>query len=441
MTRSAVIFAALVATAPDSADARDLRRSAVVEAVAKTSPAVVSVRVRRMVASRQNPLDWFFRDINPRQHQETASQGSGVIISPNGYVLTNYHVISVGGDVEIELTDGRGLTAEVVGSAPDHDLAVLQIESSESLPYVPMGRSDDLLIGETVIAIGNPFGLAHTVTTGIVSAVDRTINAGERTYFDFIQTDASINPGNSGGALLNIEGSLIGVNTAIYGRAQGIGFAIPIDKAKRIVNDLLRYAEVRRPFFGFDTQRLTRELAESFGVRPDRGVVVSSVERGSPASRALKPGDIIESVGKHRVTDPDALRFRLGDYTVGQSASLRIRRGGAVKTVRIEASALTPSEALERATDKTGLRFRVLLGAEASRARLPEGAVVVESVTPGSIATRYRLRPGDWIRAVSSKRVLGKDQLASAVAESYWRGELLLLIQRGRAWQQLAFPF
>ncbi|MEO0813420.1 MAG: PDZ domain-containing protein, partial [Myxococcota bacterium] len=302
-------------------------------------------------------------------------------------------------------------------------------------PKTPLGQA----LASLVMILG--YGII-AVPTGIVSAVDRTIRAEDRTYFDFIQTDASINPGNSGGALLNINGSLIGVNTAIYGgRAQGIGFAIPIDKAKRIVGDLLRYGEVRRPFFGFDTQDLTPDLAESFGVRAGRGVVVSSVERKSPASGVLRPGDIIEAIDGHPVSDPDALRFRLGDYTVGQVARLRLRRDGRISTISLKPGALTPNEVLQRVSSKTGLSFRVLDGSQAKRSGLPSGAVVVSSVTPGSVAARYGLRPGDWIRAVSSKRVNGMKRFQGAVAESYWRGELLLLIQRGRVWQQMAFPF
>lgn len=419
-----------------------LRRTPVVRAVAQASPSVVSVRVKRMVAVRRSAFDWFFNDFGPsRRREQTASQGSGVVISPKGYVLTNYHVIAVGGDIELELTDGRMFEADVVGTAPDHDLAVLQIETRSKLPHTPMGRSSDLMIGETVIAIGNPFGLSHTVTTGVVSALDRTIQADDRTYFDFIQTDASINPGNSGGPLLNIQGTLIGVNTAIYGRAQGIGFAIPIDKARRIVEDLLRYGEVRRPFFGFDTQALTPELAQSLGMKKARGVLVSSVEGGSPAAGRLQPGDVIHAIESHRVSDPSAVRLRLGDYTVGQTARFSVLRDRKERTVSVKPKALTAKEAAERVTSRVGIEFDALGEAAARRAGLPTGSIVVTSVARRSPAARSGLRPGDWVRAVSSKRVLGREAFAKSVAESYWRGELLLLIQRGRVWQQMAFPF
>lgn len=440
---SVLVLALVSVSLPRGGFAQSLRRTPVVSAVARTSPAVVSVRVTRMVQARKSPFDWFFNDFGPRRRStsRTASQGSGVVISPKGYVLTNYHVIAVGGDIQLELTDGRMLEAEVVGAAPDHDLAVLQVKGREKLPFVPMGSSADLMIGETVIAIGNPFGLSHTVTTGVVSAVDRTIQADERTYFDFIQTDASINPGNSGGPLLNLEGTLIGVNTAIYGRAQGIGFAIPIDKARRIVDDLLKYGEVRRPFFGFDTQALTGELAASMGTQSGRGVLVNAVEERSPAAGKLRPGDVIRSVDNHPVNDPSAMRFRLGDYTVGQRARFSVLRDRKPMTIDVKAAALTAAEATQRVTSRVGIEVEALDAGRAKSAGLPAGAVLVTSVARGSPAARYGLQRGDWVRAISSKKVRGQEAFAQAVAESYWRGELLLLIQRGRRYQQLAFPF
>ena len=244
---------------PTMADGLAARRNAVVDAVRHVSSAVVSVRTEVMVNAQQAPgIDWFFRDFaasHGGKRLETLSQGSGVIIDSRGYVLTNYHVIAAGGDIELELADDRRFPAEVVGGTPDHDLAVLRIKAQAALPFIPMGDSHDLMIGETVIAIGNPFGLSHTVTVGVVSALHRTLRTDEREFADFIQTDASINPGNSGGPLLTIDGQLVGVNTAIYNKAQGIGFAIPIDKAKRIVGDLLTYGQVRRPYFGFEPPR------------------------------------------------------------------------------------------------------------------------------------------------------------------------------------------
>jgi len=414
------------------------RRTPVVTAVERVSPAVVSVRVQTLVATRAR--SWFFRDFSaPRQRVE-ASQGSGVIIDKHGYVLTNYHVIAVGGDIEIELATGRKLAADVVGTAPEHDLAVLRVRTTTTLPFVSMGSSGDVMIGETVIAIGNPFGLSHTVTTGVVSALHRFIRTEDRVYTDFIQTDASINPGNSGGPLLNIEGALIGVNTAIYGKAQGIGFAIPIDKARRIVSDLVRYGEVRRPYFGFEVQELTPKLA-SLGVLASAGVLVSQVEPDGPVAGKLHQGDVIVEVGGARVNDREELRAHLGDCTVGTKLELLVARGGKRQRVVITATALDPDEAVRLVKDRIGITVVELAASEAGRFGLPTGVILAQSVRGGSPAGRVGLRRGDWIRAVNSEKVLGITNFGKAIARSYWRGRVTLLVQRGRAWQQIAFEF
>jgi len=241
------------------------RRSPVVLVAEKASLAVVSIFSTQEVERQENPFSGnplfedFFRDFfEPFPQRRTErSLGSGVVIRPDGYILTNEHVVLQSGKVQIQLADDRKLNARLVGADSDSDLAVLKVDEAKALPHLPLGTSDDLMIGETVIAIGNPFGLSHTVTTGVVSAVNRSLNTGERTYYDFIQTDASINPGNSGGPLLNIKGDLIGINTAIYGKAQGIGFAIPISRAKRIVEELISHGAVDSPWIGIATQTLT----------------------------------------------------------------------------------------------------------------------------------------------------------------------------------------
>ncbi len=431
---SACALSALGSAAPSSA-----RRTPVVQAVERVSAAVVSVTVQAMVQPSEG-WQWFFRDFEPqRPRVETASQGSGVIIDAAGHVLTNYHVIAVGGDIKIELADGRNLDAEVVGTAPDHDLAVLKIAGASGLPFVPMGTSNDLMIGETVIAIGNPFGLAHTVTTGVVSALHRSIQTEDRTYADFIQTDASINPGNSGGPLLNIEGALVGINTAIYGRAQGIGFAIPVDKARRIVDDLVRYGEVRRPYFGFEVQDMTAELAESFKSGQRQGVLVAEVDPKGPASGRLQPGDIVLGCEGRSVSTAQELRTRLADFNAGSSVLLDVLRDGKTTSVKLLAALLSSKEALRRVQVKIGLKVTELGQAEARRYRLPAGIILIESVARGSPAHRAGLRPGDWVRAVNSEKVFGIEAFGKAMARSYWRSQVSLLIQRGRMWQQFAF--
>lgn len=410
------------------------RRSAVVRAVERVSPAVVAVRVTVLVRAQQSPFSWFFRDFRDsrRQTREAQAMGSGVVIDDRGYVLTNYHVIQSADRILLDCVDGRSLEAEVVGSAPDHDLAVLRIKGKDKVTHVPIGTSRDLMIGETVIAIGNPFGLSHTVTTGVVSAVHRSIQADERQYSDFIQTDASINPGNSGGPLLNIEGELIGINTAIYGHAQGIGFAIPIDKAKRIVDDLIAHGEVRRPYFGFNTQALTPALAQSFGLHDASGAIVAQVAADGPAAGKLKEGDVVVSVDGARIADEDSLRAILGDYTVGSTATLRVMREQKQNDIVLQARELSPAQALQRLRERTGLEVEQVQAGEAS-------VIAVKRVVASSAAARIGLQKGDVIRAVDSQQIGTSDGFAKALARSYWRGEVTLMVSRGRLWQQLAF--
>ena len=409
------------------------RRSAIVRAVERVSPAVVSVRVTMVVNRQASPFGWFFRDFRgpQRKREEAQAQGSGVVIDDRGYVLTNYHVVQGADRILLDGVDGKSYEADVVGTAPDHDLAVLRCRTKTALSHVPIGTSRDLMIGESVIAIGNPFGLSHTVTTGVVSALHRTIHTEERDYIDFIQTDASINPGNSGGPLLNVNGELIGVNTAIYGHAQGIGFAIPIDKAKRIVDDLIAHGEVRRPFFGFDTQALTPELAASFGVGKG-GAVVSQVAKDGPATGKLRDGDVIVSIDGTRVIDDDGLRAMLGDYTVGSNVGLKVMRDTKPLDVVLQAQELSPAQAMQRLRERTGLELEQA-GAQGS------SVIAVKRVQSGSPAARIGLQRGDVVRAVDSQRVGNLDAFGKALARSYWRGEVTLMISRGRAWQQLAF--
>jgi serine protease Do len=237
----------------------DLRRTPVVEAVKKVAPAVVNISTEKIVKRRINPFfdDYgfffgdFFQNFPSSRTYKRQSLGSGVLIDPKGYIITNEHVILPASKIKVVLVDGREFEGKLIGSDSKFDLAVIKIEAESDFPAIKIGKSIDLMIGETVISIGNPFGLSHSVTTGVISALNRTIVTDEkRVYSDFIQTDASINPGNSGGPLLNILGELIGINTAIYQKAEGIGFAIPIDKARRIVDDLIQSGYVHRAWLG-----------------------------------------------------------------------------------------------------------------------------------------------------------------------------------------------
>src|SRR5881397_2836057 len=337
---AALLIAALalpaVAAAP-GAESDPARRSLVVEAVEKASPAVVNVSTEQIVERHASPFPFpqdpffeeFFRDfVDPRPRRfKTTSLGSGVIVAADGTIMTNVHVVQRASRIQVTLIDQREFDAKLVGADADSDIAVLRVKAGGALPTVTLGTSTGVMIGETVIAIGNPFGLSHTVTTGVVSALDRSLRSEERTYADFIQTDASINPGNSGGPLLDIRGELIGINTAIYGKAQGIGFAIPIDRARRVMRDLVSYGEVRRPWLGLVVQDLTPELAQHFGTT--KGVVVAEIEAESPAvSAGLTRGDVIVRVDGRDVHSREEFEQRIEAHGEGEHATLTLRRDG-----------------------------------------------------------------------------------------------------------------
>jgi Do/DeqQ family serine protease len=291
------------------------RETAVVKAVRKISPAVVNISSAVQIRKRTSPFsgfgfnpffEEFFKDFfDPRfeRRREYTSLGSGVIIDgTKGLILTNAHVIQKTGTIKVVLEDEREFEAKIVGTDPDSDLAVLKIDSEQDLPAINMGSSEDLMIGETVIAIGNPFGFSHTVTTGVISALNRSIRAEDRVYHDFIQIDASINPGNSGGPLLNINGDLVGINTAIYAKAQGIGFAIPIGKARKIISDLIQYGEVIQAWIGITVQTIDDKLAGYLKIPVKKGIIVTSVEPQSPAQNAgLQESDIILSIDRKKI--------------------------------------------------------------------------------------------------------------------------------------------
>jgi serine protease Do len=306
-----------------------MRRSRVVEAVERARPAVVNISTEQVVIQRPLPVDPFFDeffrdffDSRPRRSTRR-SLGSGVIVRGDGTILTNEHVILRGGRIHVTLADGGEYEAKLVGRDPDADLAVLRIDAGR-VPYIALGSSGDLMIGETVIAIGNPFGLSHTVTTGVVSATKRTLQTGGRTFTDFIQTDASINPGNSGGPLLNILGELIGINTAIYGNAQGIGFAIPVDRVRRSLDSLV--SGRRQP------ETDPNQLAwEQLGIQvrdDDRGLAVARVRDGSAADRVgVQRGDRLLGLDGDALDSLDTLGDRLRAAHGAPSVVLSIGRG------------------------------------------------------------------------------------------------------------------
>src|SRR3990172_8584797 len=306
--------------------------------VGQAAPSVVNIFTTKVITQRQHPflddpfMQRFFGDnpqFAPRQRLES-SLGSGVIISDKGYILTNNHVIDGADEIQIALSDGRSAQAQVVGSDPETDVAVLKIEM-DMLPSIVIGQSDALQVGDVVLAIGNPFGVGQTVTHGIVSATGRN-HLGINTFENFIQTDAAINPGNSGGALINAEGQLIGVNTAIFSRtggSQGIGFAIPLSLAKGVMQQIIEHGHAIRGWLGIEVQAITPPLAESFGLSETKGVFVAGVLREGPADQAgLKPGDIINQINGKAVDDPLALMNSVAQFPPGTDIKLQGIRGG-----------------------------------------------------------------------------------------------------------------
>ena len=405
----------------------------------EVSPAVVNIATFARVRAHQNPLmqDPFFRRFfnlpdQPGQMPErrTASAGSGVIVdAKNGYVLTNAHVVRNADEVEVTLVDGRTMKAEVVGTDSGVDLAVLKVEA-DNLVEIKIADSTTLRVGDFVIAIGNPFGLGQTVTSGIVSALGRT---GLRIdgYENFIQTDASINPGNSGGALVNLRGELVGINTAIIAPAGGnigIGFAIPTEMAGNVMMQLIENGEVRRGVLGVTVQDLGPELAEAFDVEQKSGVVVSRVLDNSAASEAgLQPGDIVTAVDGKPITRAADLRNRVGLSPVGEQVRLDIVRDGksrqVVAVIRETGGQTADGNAVSE--HLRGASIRDLRDGEVDYA---SKGVLVEDVEDGSAAWRAGLRRGDVIINANRKDVENVDQLRAAVPDQ--DAALLLRLNR-----------
>ena len=419
------------------------RRTPIVKAVEKIGTSVVNINTEEVAPAGQNPFrdsrnpffDQFFKEFFPGTGNNRRSLGSGVIIHPDGYILTNEHVVEKATSIKVTLIDKREFDARLVGADIKSDLAVIKIETNENLPHISLGRSDDLMIGETVIAIGNPFGLQHTVTTGIISALHRSIKGGEnRVYRGFIQLDASINPGNSGGPLLNIEGSLIGINTAIFKQAEGIGFAIPINKAKRIINDLIRYGKVRRGWLGVSVQSITKEMLSFFNIERVRGVVVTRIMERSPGARAgLKRGDVILSLENIEVNDKTDYSERVSTYPLGNTINMGILRGGKVESVSLKVSLLPASRVADYVKIWLGFTVNKIQQSLVRRYRLVTSqGVVVTSVTPNSVSDKIGVQSGDIIRQVNQVRIENEKDFRAAMVEAAGRDTVLILVQRGQ---------
>jgi len=381
--------------------------------VQQVTPAVVNISVATRAPMEDNPLfrDPFFRrffNVPERPQRREQAAGSGVIIdAARGHILTNHHVIRNAEQVIVTLKDRRQFQARVIGSDPGTDVAVLQIEARD-LSALRFGDSDQLAVGDYVMAVGNPFGIGQTVTSGIVSALGRSGLSPEG-YEDFIQTDASINPGNSGGALVNLRGELIGINTAIIGPAGGnvgIGFAVPANMARAILTQIVKFGEVRRGRLGIEMLDLTAEVARKLGVATLEGVVIAAVQPGSPADKAgLRERDIVVALNGRPVLTAAELRARLGLTPIGEDVELRVLRGSETRTLRVKIAAVQPVSASDGQSVAPLPGMRVVEIERGSALYQRVQGLVVSAVAEGSRAWQAGFRAADIIYAVNRRRV------------------------------------
>jgi Do/DeqQ family serine protease len=425
---------------------------AFVEVAKKVQPCVVNITTEKTITMRPwerfgedffkgSPFEEFFRGFGftPREkgreyRQKQRSAGSGVIVDPEGYILTNNHVIEGADKIKVRLNDGREFVATVKGQDPRTDLAVLHIKAKD-LPVAVLGDSDKLEVGEWAIAIGNPFGLEHTVTVGVISAKGRS-GLGTGTYEDFIQTDASINPGNSGGPLVNIDGEVIGINAMIIQPGTGIGFAIPINMAKQILNDLIKKGKVTRPWLGISVQDLSPELAEHFKIKEKEGALISQVYPGTGAEKAgLATGDIIKSVDDKPIKNVSELIKEIQKKKVGQKVKIEVLRDGKPMTFEVTTTEMPEKVELQKeyeSEEKFGARVQELTPQLAARYKISgvkHGVVVVE-VMEGGLAEEIGLQEGDVILEINRKKIEKMKDFEKAIKEARIEKGILFHIHR-----------
>lgn len=447
-----LVSAAAWNPAPTSAKDIPMVPANFAELAEKARPGVVNIRTVRTIkgggrvfrhffgepyGDRRHPFEDFFGPFwnQPEREYKERSLGSGFIIDRNGYIVTNNHVVAEADEIKVKLTDGKEFDAEVVGRDSKTDLALIKIKGAEELIPLPLGNSKDLKVGTWVVAIGSPFGLEQTVTQGIVSAKGRSIGAGP--YDDFIQTDASINPGNSGGPLLNLQGEVVGINTAIMARGQGIGFAIPIDMAKNIVAQLKDKGEVTRGWLGVQIRDLDESLASYYKLKPYSGVYVENVVPGDPADLAgIRSGDIITSVDGQPVASGRELAALIASIPVGQKTRIALMRDGKKKKISVKIAKQSDQKvqlASKKANgDDLGLRVTDLSSERARQFGLDaeEHGVLVIAVEPGSRADKAGVRVGDIIKGVNLKKVNGLKDYKELLEDSDSDEPIDLLVRR-----------
>jgi serine protease Do len=380
----------------------------------------------------------FFGRQMPRQERRQGGVGTGFIIDKNGFIVTNNHVVEGADTIKVKLKDEREFQAKIIGRDPQTDVALIKIDAKGDLPVASLGRSADLKVGEWVVAVGSPFGLEQTVTAGIVSAKGRAIGSGP--YDDFIQTDASINPGNSGGPLVNLNGEVVGINTAIVAHGQGIGFAIPIDMATKIVAQLKDTGEVTRGWLGVSVQDLKGDLASYYGVEDKGGVLVAEVVAGDPADKAgIKAKDVITKVNGEKVATSRELTARAATLPVGETTTITLVRDGKERTVDLKVAKrpVTVADAGKAPVEKEGeygLQVTDLTPEMAQRLKTNRDAgVVVVGVRPDSKAAKAGLQQGDLILEVNRRNVSSTGELKQLLAESKGADSVALLVQRANA--------
>ncbi len=398
-----------------------------VDMIEKVRPSIVSIYTTKTIKMRENPFFFFFRDFGnvpeghvPQPEMKQQGLGSGIIISSDGYILTNNHVVEDVDELRVKLIDNSEYEARVVGTDPSTDIALIKIEAKD-LPVAILGDSDNLRIGEWVLAIGNPLNLTSTVTAGIVSALHRSINIlrgrNMRSIENFIQTDAAINPGNSGGALVNLRGEVIGVNTAIATNTNyymGYGFAVPINIAKAVVDDIIKYGEVRRGYLGVYINEVTPVTAKGVKLDKPRGVFVTSVIEGSAADEAgIKEGDVILAVNGKEVNRTNELQAKIGMFNPGDVVTLTVWRNGKRLTIKAKLKGMDNEEGAEKSKTKVvdhdkvpdlGMKLRNLSDAKKDQYEVDGGALVV-SVDQFGPAAQARIVPGDVIIEVEGKKI------------------------------------